>query len=168
LKPPHTLSDDARYQRLCRNVSHRMCRTECLAQNVSHRMSRVERLAQNVSRRLSRPECLAQNVSRRMPRTECLRQNILPRMSLAGSLISCKTHRVFDTLQKCLAQNLSHRMSQRMSRTVIDMGWLRLACSLKLHVSFAKKPFERDHILQKSPMISMSRTVCDTLHRQIP
>jgi len=31
------------------------------------------------------------------------------------------------------------------------MGWLRLVGSLKLQVSFAKEPYERDDILQKKP-----------------
>ena len=33
------------------------------------------------------------------------------------------------------------------------MGWLRLGGSLKIQVSFAKKPYKRDYILQKRPMI---------------
>ena len=33
------------------------------------------------------------------------------------------------------------------------MGWLPLVSSLKLHVSFAKEPFKRDHILQKRPIL---------------
>jgi len=33
------------------------------------------------------------------------------------------------------------------------MGWLRLVGSIKLYVSFAKEPYERDDILQKRPII---------------
>jgi len=33
------------------------------------------------------------------------------------------------------------------------MGWLRLVRSLKLQVSFAKEPYQRDGILQKRPII---------------
>jgi len=33
------------------------------------------------------------------------------------------------------------------------MGWLRVVGSLKLQVSFAKKPYKRDYILQKRPII---------------
>ena len=33
------------------------------------------------------------------------------------------------------------------------MGWCRLEGCLKLHVSFAKEPYKRDHILQKRPTI---------------
>jgi len=33
------------------------------------------------------------------------------------------------------------------------MGWLHVAGSLKLQVSFAKEPYERDDVLQKRPMI---------------
>ena len=36
------------------------------------------------------------------------------------------------------------------------MGWLRLVGSLKLQVSFAKEPYKRDYILQKSPIILRS------------
>jgi len=36
---------------------------------------------------------------------------------------------------------------------IFDMGWLRLVGSLKLQVSFAKEPYERGHILQKSCII---------------
>ena len=35
---------------------------------------------------------------------------------------------------------------------VVGIGWLRLVGSLKLQVSFAKEPYKRDDILQKSPM----------------
>ena len=31
------------------------------------------------------------------------------------------------------------------------IGWLRLVGSLKLQVSFAKEPYQRDNILQKRP-----------------
>ena len=37
-----------------------------------------------------------------------------------------------------------------------DMGWLRLAGSLKLYVSFAKEPYKRDYILQKRPILLRS------------
>jgi len=33
------------------------------------------------------------------------------------------------------------------------MGWLWLVGSIKLYVSFAKKPYKRDDILRKRPMI---------------
>jgi len=33
------------------------------------------------------------------------------------------------------------------------MAWLWLVGSIKLQVSFAKEPYERDEILQKSPII---------------
>ena len=35
----------------------------------------------------------------------------------------------------------------------IHMGWLHVAGSSKLQVSFAKEPYKRDDILQKRPMI---------------
>ena len=37
-----------------------------------------------------------------------------------------------------------------------DMGWLRLAGSLKLQVSFAKESYKRNCILHKRPMILRS------------
>jgi len=36
------------------------------------------------------------------------------------------------------------------------MGWLHVVSSIKLYVSFAKKPYKRDDILQKGPMILRS------------
>jgi len=36
---------------------------------------------------------------------------------------------------------------------ILAMRWLLLVGSFKLQVSFAKKPYKRDHILQKRPMI---------------
>jgi len=33
------------------------------------------------------------------------------------------------------------------------MGWIRLAGSIKLQVSFAKEPYKRDDILQKRPLV---------------
>jgi len=53
------------------------------------------------------------------------------------------------------------------------MGWLRLVGSLKLQVSFAKEPYNRDDILQKRPIILMSVLIvaypydvdCDALQR---
>jgi len=41
------------------------------------------------------------------------------------------------------------------------MGWLRLAGSLKLWVSSAKEPYERDDILQKRPVILRSLLIVD-------
>jgi len=38
----------------------------------------------------------------------------------------------------------------------LSMGWLRLVGSLKLQVSFAKEPYERDDTLQKRPIILRS------------
>jgi len=42
------------------------------------------------------------------------------------------------------------------------MGWLRLVGSLKLQVSFAKEPYQRDYILQKKPMILRSLLIVAT------
>jgi len=42
------------------------------------------------------------------------------------------------------------------------MGWLRLVGSLKLYVSFAKEPYERDYILQKRPIIVRSLLIVAT------
>ena len=42
------------------------------------------------------------------------------------------------------------------------MGWLRLVGSLKLQVSFAKKPYKRDYVLQKRPIILRSLLIVAT------
>jgi len=42
------------------------------------------------------------------------------------------------------------------------MGWLRLAGSLILQVSFAKEPYKRDDILQKRPIILRSLLIVAT------
>jgi len=42
------------------------------------------------------------------------------------------------------------------------MGWLRLVGSFKLQVSFAKKLYERDDILQKRPIILRSLLIVAT------
>jgi len=47
-------------------------------------------------------------------------------------------------------------VSQKLWVWVGDMGWLPLVASLKLQVSFAKKPYKRDDILQKRPIILRS------------
>jgi len=48
-----------------------------------------------------------------------------------------------------------------------DMGLLRLVCSLKLQVSFAKEPYKRDDILQKRPIIVRSLVIVATPCGQI-
>ena len=47
-------------------------------------------------------------------------------------------------------------------KIIHDMGWLRLVGSLKLQVSFAKKPYKRDDILQKRPIILRSLLIVAT------
>jgi len=42
------------------------------------------------------------------------------------------------------------------------MGWLLVVGSLKLQVSFAKEPYERDDILQKRPVILRSLLIVAT------
>jgi len=44
----------------------------------------------------------------------------------------------------------------------VYVGWLRLVGSLKLQVSFAKEPYERDDILHKGPMILKSLRIVTT------
>jgi len=41
------------------------------------------------------------------------------------------------------------------------MGWLRLVGSLKLQVTFAKEPYQRDYILQKRPVILRSLLIAN-------
>jgi len=43
-----------------------------------------------------------------------------------------------------------------------NMGWLWLVGSLKLQVSFAKEPYERDDMLQKRPIILRSLLIVAT------
>jgi len=45
---------------------------------------------------------------------------------------------------------------------VLNMGWLRLAGSLKLWVSFAKEPCKRDYILQDRTLILRSLLIVAT------
>jgi len=47
------------------------------------------------------------------------------------------------------------------------MGWLRCVGSLKLQVSFAKEPYQRDDILQRRPIISRSLLTVATPYRGI-
>jgi len=42
---------------------------------------------------------------------------------------------------------------QSIHSPMVGIGWLRLAGSIKLYVSFAKEPYKRDDILQKRPVI---------------
>jgi len=44
------------------------------------------------------------------------------------------------------------KIGRFLSRNYV-MGWLQLVGSIKLKVSFAKKPYKRDYILQKRPII---------------
>jgi len=46
------------------------------------------------------------------------------------------------------------------NRICVDcsMGWLRLVGSLKLYVSFAKKPYKRDDILPNAQVVFFNRT----------
>jgi len=44
----------------------------------------------------------------------------------------------------------------------LAMGWLRSVDSLKLQVSFAKEPYERDYILQKRPIMLRSLLIVAT------
>ena len=80
-----------------------------------------------------------------------------------------KTHTTFWMAQRELAEWIhtnSHTKPHRMypymwsqktphsvSCLVAIMGWLWLVRSIKLQVSFAKEPYERDDILHKTPII---------------
>jgi len=46
--------------------------------------------------------------------------------------------------------------ARKQTRERSIMGWLRLVGSLKLQVTFAKEPYERDDILQQRPVILRS------------
>jgi len=47
------------------------------------------------------------------------------------------------------------------------MGWLPLVGSLKLHVSFAKEPYNRDDILQKKRVILRRLLVVATPYHEL-
>ena len=49
-------------------------------------------------------------------------------------------------------------------KSQLTMGWLRLVGSLKLQVSFAKEPYQRDDILQKRRIILRSLLIEATLY----
>jgi len=51
--------------------------------------------------------------------------------------------------------------------TQLAMGWLRIAGSLKLQVSFAKEPYKRDDIPQKRPIILRGLLIVATPYTQI-
>jgi len=58
---------------------------------------------------------------------------------------------------------LSHTHAQtHKDRAQTHMGWLRLVGSLKLQIYFAKKPYKRDDILQKKPVILRSLLIVAT------
>ena len=57
--------------------------------------------------------------------------------------------------------NLNHQiLGAYRSEMICTMGWLRLVGSLKLQVSFATEPYERDHILKKRPIFFEGPTNC--------
>ena len=47
----------------------------------------------------------------------------------------------------------AHTVYSRCTHSVMPVGWLWLVGTIKLQVSFAKEPYKRDDILQKSPKI---------------
>ena len=55
---------------------------------------------------------------------------------------------VYVHVQICTCTNIYTFVHTSLCK-LLDMGWLRLAGSLKLQVSFAKEPYKRDYILQK-------------------
>jgi len=56
-----------------------------------------------------------------------------------------------------------HIMNERLCKKNLPiMVWLRFVGSLKLDVSFAKKPYKRDDILQKRPLILRSLLIVAT------
>jgi len=47
------------------------------------------------------------------------------------------------------------------------MGWLHVVGCLKIYVSFAKEPYERDNILQKRPIILRSLLIVATPYKAL-
>jgi len=86
-----------------------------------------------------------------------------------------KTHRMPYKLQVMFrkwATNFRARLRKTTYKDKVScgslppcMGWLRLVGSLKLQVSFAKEPYKRDYILQKTPIILRSLLIVATPHR---
>ena len=60
-------------------------------------------------------------------------------------------HRALLQKRPIILRSLLINVAPTLART--SMGWLRLVSFLKLYVSFAKEPYERDDILQKRPVI---------------
>ena len=54
------------------------------------------------------------------------------------------------------------------THTCTCMGWLHVAGSFKLQVSFATEPYKRDNILQKRPIILWSLLIVATPSRSSP
>jgi len=109
----------------------------------------------------------------------CARVCLCARACLCGSVCVCMYAYMHDT---CQASTDIHTHLQACTRTgkhphtyshtsyskfpkkpensrhicdiyTVHMGWLRSVSSLKLKISFAKKPYKRDNILQKRPVI---------------
>jgi len=57
---------------------------------------------------------------------------------------------------------------QAVSESTCMMGWLRLVGFLKLYVSLAKEPYQRDNILQRRPMILRSLILVATTSTHQP
>jgi len=65
--------------------------------------------------------------------------------------------------ETCLIHELFPEFMSRLRKGYISgMGWLRLVGSLELWVSFVKKPYKRDYILQKRPIILRSLLIVAT------
>jgi len=69
----------------------------------------------------------------------------------------------------CRTWDMTHSSWVICQGTSMTMGWLHVAGSLKLQVSFAKEPYERDDILQKRPIIFRSLLISATPYmRHLP
>jgi len=64
-------------------------------------------------------------------------------------------------LRRCHKSSSEKRSCSRVG-VVSVIGWLRLVGCLNLQVSFAKEPYKRDCILQKTPIISRSLLIVAT------
>ena len=88
---------------------------------------------------------------------------LLSVLSERGSLCLSSTLSLFSfshphALSHVLSLFISLSFSRSLSLPTLHsrarvMGWLRLAGSIKLQVSFAKEPYKRDNILQERPII---------------
>jgi len=83
-------------------------------------------------------------------------------------MVDPQKHCNFSVLRKAtflkVAKGALQKVQSDNAAKNLNLGWLRLVGSLKLYVSFAKVPYERDYILQKRPIILRSLLIVATAY----